>query len=119
MTDFSDRQVRIQIKDQIDRMKRKKQLDEYEWSGSEDEGGSLDPPTVKKHGEGVCVCVCACVRACACACTCIDCKMQSEVSVCLSSDGLRSGAAALSPTRVSWDRGIALSHKVEYWPPLN
>ena len=55
MTDFSDRQVRIQIKDQIDRMKRKKQLDEYEWSGSEDEGSSLDPPTVKKHGEGVCV----------------------------------------------------------------
>ena len=58
VTDFSDRQVRIQIKDQIDRMKRKKQLDEYEWSGSEDEGSSLDPPTVKKHGEGVCVCVC-------------------------------------------------------------
>ena len=55
VTDFSDRQVRIQIKDQIDRMKRKKQLDEYEWSGSEDEGSSLDPPTVKKHGEGVCV----------------------------------------------------------------
>ena len=64
VTDFSDRQVRIQIKDQIDRMKRKKQLDEYEWSGSEDEGGSLDPPTVKKHGEGVCVCVCECVCVC-------------------------------------------------------
>lgn len=56
MTDFSERQVRIQIKDQIDRMKRKKQSEEYEWSGSEDEGGSLDPPTVKKHG-GMCVSV--------------------------------------------------------------
>ena len=52
MTDFSERQVRIQIKDQIDRMKRKKISDEFEYSGSDEEGGSLDPPTVKKHGDG-------------------------------------------------------------------
>lgn len=64
ITDFNERQVRIQIKDQIDRMKRKKISDEYEYSGSDEEGGSLDPPTVRKQG-----------------------------------DELRSGAAALSPTR--------------------
>ncbi len=52
MTDFNERQVRIQIKDQIDRMKRKKISDEYEYSGSDEEGGSLDLPTVKKHGDG-------------------------------------------------------------------
>ena len=52
VTEFTERQVRIQIKDQIDRMKRKKIADEYEYSGSDEEGGSLDPPTVKKHGDG-------------------------------------------------------------------
>ena len=50
ITDLNDRSVRIQIKDQIDRMKRKKLTDEYEYSGSDEEGGSLDPPTVKKQG---------------------------------------------------------------------
>lgn len=46
--------MRIQIKDQIDRMKRKKISDEYEYSGSDEEGGSLDPPTVRKQGDGQC-----------------------------------------------------------------
>lgn len=53
MTDFNERQVRIQIKDQIDRMKRKKIADEYEYSGSDEEGGSLDMPTVKKGDGGL------------------------------------------------------------------
>ena len=51
VTDFSERVARIQIKDQIDRMKRKKVLDEYEWSGSDEGGDSLEQPTIKKGGE--------------------------------------------------------------------
>ena len=52
--EFVERQVRIQIKDQIDRMKRRK-VDEYEYSGSDEGsgGGSLDHPTIKKSDEGV------------------------------------------------------------------
>ena len=42
--------MRIQIKDQIDRMKRKKLTDVYDMSGSDEEGGSLDLPTIKKPG---------------------------------------------------------------------
>ena len=42
--------MRIQIKDQIDRMKRKKLTDVYDMSGSDEEGGSLDPPTIRKPG---------------------------------------------------------------------
>ena len=52
MTEFNERNVRIQIKDQIDRMKRKKLSDDYEFSGSDEEGSSLDPPTIKKQGAG-------------------------------------------------------------------
>ena len=52
VTDFNERSVRIQLKDQIDRMRRKKLTDDYEYSGSDEEGGSLDPPTIKKGGEG-------------------------------------------------------------------
>ena len=51
MTDFSERTARIQIKDQIDRMKRKKVQDEYEWSGSDEGGDSLEQPTIKKGGQ--------------------------------------------------------------------
>ena len=41
------------MKDQIDRMKRKKWTDEFEYSGSDEEpGGSLEPPTIRKHGGG-------------------------------------------------------------------
>lgn len=50
ITDFNERSVRLQIKDQIDRMKRKKLTDVYDLSGSDEEGGSLDPPTIKKPG---------------------------------------------------------------------
>ena len=55
--EFVERQVRVQIKDQIDRMKRRK-VDEYEYSGSDEEGsggGSLDHPTIKKSDEGVAI----------------------------------------------------------------
>lgn len=52
VTDFNERSVRIQIKEQIDRMKRKKTSDEFDYSGSDEEGGSLDPPTIKKQGDG-------------------------------------------------------------------
>ena len=44
--------MRIQIKDQIDRMKRKKATDVYDLSGSDEEGGSLEPPTIRKPGGG-------------------------------------------------------------------
>eukprot|EP00731_Ephydatia_muelleri_P029555 Em0021g78a len=53
--EFVERQVRVQIKDQIDRMKRRK-VDEYEYSGSDEEGsggGSLDHPTIKKSDEDI------------------------------------------------------------------
>ena len=58
--EFVERQVRIQIKDQIDRMKRRK-VDEYEYSGSDEEsgGGSLDHPTIKKSDEGTSPLVCS------------------------------------------------------------
>ena len=55
ITDLNERSVRIQIKDQIDRMKRKKLTDVYDMSGSDEEGGSLDPPTIRKQGEQWCV----------------------------------------------------------------
>lgn len=42
--------MRIQMKDQIDRMKRKKVLDD-QWSS--DEEGSLEQPTIKKGGSGM------------------------------------------------------------------
>ena len=50
ITELPERNVRIQIKDQIDRMRRKKLTEEYEYSGSDEEPGSLDPPTIKKQG---------------------------------------------------------------------
>ncbi len=50
VTEFNERQVRIQIKDQIDRMKRKKISDENQYRGSDEEGRTLDMPTVKKNG---------------------------------------------------------------------
>ena len=53
ITELNERSVRIQIKDQIDRMKRKKLTDVYDMSGSDEEGGSLDPPTVRKQGQQV------------------------------------------------------------------
>lgn len=52
MTEFHERSIRIQIKDQIDRMKFKKQSGDYEYSGSDEEGSSLDPPTIRKQKEG-------------------------------------------------------------------
>ena len=39
------------MREQIDRMKRKKASDDYEYSGSE-EDPSLEQPTIKKHGAG-------------------------------------------------------------------
>ncbi|XP_019864172.1 PREDICTED: misshapen-like kinase 1 [Amphimedon queenslandica] len=47
VNDFPERQVRIQMKDQIDRMKRKKVMDDHL---SSDEEGSLEQPTIKKGG---------------------------------------------------------------------
>ena len=49
VTEFNDRSVRISIREQIDRMKRKKTSEDYEYSGS-DEDPSLEQPTIKKHG---------------------------------------------------------------------
>ena len=50
MTEFNERSVRVQIRDQLDRMKREvRYIDE---PLSDEEGGSLDPPTVRKQGEG-------------------------------------------------------------------
>ena len=92
ITDFNERQVRIQIKDQIDRMKRKKSSDEYEYSGSDEEGGSLDPPTVRKQGDGQCWAWLVSVQA-----RCFD-PLHVQSFLCTE---VRSGAAALSPTRVS------------------
>ena len=50
MTDFNERVVRIQLKDQIDIMKRKKIALTEQYSSGEGEGDSLDPPTIKKPG---------------------------------------------------------------------
>ncbi len=41
----------MSLREQIDRMKRKKASDDYEYSGSE-EDPSLEQPTIKKHGAG-------------------------------------------------------------------
>ena len=56
-------------------------------------------------------CACVCMRVCVCVCLqdAVKSFCESSSHLSLSSDGLRSGAAALSPTRVSWDRGIGLS----------
>ena len=51
MNDFNERAVRIQIKDQIDRMKRRKVEDEFYYSGSDEGEGSLEQPTIKKQRE--------------------------------------------------------------------
>lgn len=51
VSEFNERLARVQIKDQIDRMKRKKITDEYEWSGSDEGGDSLEQPTIKKGGK--------------------------------------------------------------------
>ena len=41
------------MKDQIDRMKRKKVMDDEYWSPGSDEGGdSLEQPTIKKGDAG-------------------------------------------------------------------
>ena len=50
MTEFNERSVRVQIKDQLDRMK--KEVRYIEDPLSDEEGGSLDPPTIRKHGDG-------------------------------------------------------------------
>ena len=50
VTDFNERVVRIQLKDQIDIMKRKKIAPTEQYSSGEGEGDSLDPPTIKKPG---------------------------------------------------------------------
>lgn len=50
MTEFNERVVRIQMKDQIDIMKRKKISPSEQYSSGEGEGDSLDPPTIKKPG---------------------------------------------------------------------
>lgn len=49
MTEFNERAVRVQVKDQLDRVKR--EVRHFEEPLSDEEGGSLDPPTVKKHGD--------------------------------------------------------------------
>lgn len=49
VTEFNERSVRVSIREQIDRMKRKKASDDYEYSGSE-EDPSLEQPTIKKGG---------------------------------------------------------------------
>ncbi len=51
VTEFNERGVRISLREQIDRMKRKKASDDDEYSGSE-EDPSLEQPTIKKHGAG-------------------------------------------------------------------
>jgi len=50
VTEFNERSVRISIREQIDRMKRKKASDDYEYSGSE-EDPSLEQPTIRRQGE--------------------------------------------------------------------
>ena len=50
VTEFNERVVRIQMKDQIDIMKRKKISPSEQYSSGEGEGDSLDPPTIKKPG---------------------------------------------------------------------
>ena len=50
VTEFNERLVRIQMKDQIDIMKRKKISPTEQYSSGEGEGDSLDPPTIKKPG---------------------------------------------------------------------
>jgi serine/threonine protein kinase len=53
VNDFSERQVRIQMKDQIDRMKRKKVVEDDISPGLSDEGGdSLEQPTIRKAETG-------------------------------------------------------------------
>lgn len=52
ITELNERSVRLQFKDQIDRMKRKELTNMYDLSGSDEEGGSMDPPTIKKPGGG-------------------------------------------------------------------
>ena len=51
VNDFPERQVRIQMKEQIDRMKRRKILVDDEFVAS-DEGDSLEQPTIKKNVDG-------------------------------------------------------------------
>lgn len=51
VTEFNERVVRIQMKDQIDIMKRKKISPSEQYSSGEGEGDSLDPPTIKKPGD--------------------------------------------------------------------
>lgn len=50
VTEFNERSVRVQVRDQLDRVKREVRY--FDDPLSDEEGGSLDPPTVKKHGEG-------------------------------------------------------------------
>lgn len=49
VTEFNERSVRVQVRDQLDRVKR--EIRYFDEPLSDEEGGSLDPPTVKKHGE--------------------------------------------------------------------
>ena len=69
------------MKDQIDRMKRKKIEDEDDWNIGSDEGGdSLEQPTIKKGGDSgtytctytyTCTFTYACMCTCMCTCTCV------------------------------------------------
>ncbi len=51
VTEFNERGCRVSLREQIDRMKRKKASDDYEYSGSE-EDPSLEQPTIRRHGAG-------------------------------------------------------------------
>ena len=49
MTEFNERAVRIQVRDQLDRVKREVQI--FDEQLSDEEGGSLEIPTIKKGGD--------------------------------------------------------------------
>ena len=111
MTEFSERQVRIQIKEQIDRMKRKKgsayimlscvvliithllliasETAGYVYSGSEDEGdptvaGGTIRDSKEQLGMVMFVCVCLCVCLSVSVSVCVYVCLCVRLSVCLS-----------------------------------
>ncbi|CAI7997160.1 Misshapen-like kinase 1 [Geodia barretti] len=49
VTEFNERAVRIQVRDQLDRVKREVQI--FDEQLSDEEGGSLEIPTIKKGGD--------------------------------------------------------------------
>ena len=107
VTEFNERAVRVQIKDQLDRMKREvRYIDE---PLSDEEGGSLDPPTVRKQGEGeggTCPHVSPRAHSATVNCICFlhgltssRSSLPSPLSLSLLSEAARP-SAAMSPTRV-------------------